>query len=300
MPFSFRDWTAAPADLAALARLSSAQHPEAPVSTEDVAHSLAASDPARPFLVRFAVQDGQEVGFVECYPSGPAGEFLLELVVCPAVAGQGLGTELMNHALTWAAGRGARALVLSAREDDPRFNFLERRGFRVVQRFFSWSRDFSEPVERSGLVGLHLRTLAEAPERLEAVRIVLNAGRAAMDLPPFDTEGFETNVLHYGQYRPDLIALAETDDQVVGVAVLLAFDDPGSVECAFIAVNPAWQRRGVGRALIQHACIQARQAGTRTVTAAFQKGQPGAAALALDCGFVREPSWLSLRRALVP
>jgi len=72
--------------------------------------------------------DGEQVGTVTTCTFGPVA-WIAMLIVDPSVRGRGVGKALMEHALAWLAGRGARTIRLDATHlGQP---IYERLGFRA-------------------------------------------------------------------------------------------------------------------------------------------------------------------------
>src|SRR5262249_53168205 len=63
--------------------------------------------------------------------------------------------------------------------------------------------------------------------------------------------------------REEAVTIAEVNGQVVGVLVLCSTSEGLLIEN--VAVNPAWQGFGVGRALLQHAEREARRLHQRSL-----------------------------------
>jgi putative acetyltransferase len=92
-----------------------------------------------------------------------------------------------------------------------------------------------------------------------------------------------------------LLLLALREGEAAGQVALRPDPCPGSAHvCVLgIAVDPAWRRRGLGRALLTAALAQAAAAGYRKATLTAFAGNEGALRFYEACGFVRE----GLRRA---
>lgn len=79
--------------------------------------------------------------------------------------------------------------------------------------------------------------------------------------------------------------VAGVDDRLAGVAGTGRTADPETCELFTLYVDPERQRCGVGRALLGHAVLQARQAGARRLEAAVMPGNTAAVAFYEACGF---------------
>ncbi|WP_418981925.1 GNAT family N-acetyltransferase [Alistipes sp.] len=80
--------------------------------------------------------------------------------------------------------------------------------------------------------------------------------------------------------------VARQGSVVLGEYVLL-HTRPFTAEIVNLAVAPAWQRRGIGTALIRHAVATARGAGFRRLEIGTGDAGTGQIALYERCGFVR-------------
>lgn len=90
--------------------------------------------------------------------------------------------------------------------------------------------------------------------------------------------------------------VAEVDDVVAGSVVLARADGefaelarPGELEFRVLAVAPAFQGRGVGRALVRHLLRLAADEGAGAMVICSMDTMLAAHALYADEGFVREP-----------
>jgi ribosomal protein S18 acetylase RimI-like enzyme len=78
--------------------------------------------------------------------------------------------------------------------------------------------------------------------------------------------------------------VAEAGGRVVGEYVLLP-TRPATAELVNVAVDPAWQGRGVGKRLVMHAIATARADGYRTLELGTGNAGIGQLALYQRCGF---------------
>ncbi|WP_158591621.1 GNAT family N-acetyltransferase [Deinococcus cavernae] len=285
---NYRDWTASPQDFAALARLNTIQYPDAPVTAEGIERNWGFVDPQRPTLIRFVLLDGQEVALVETYPQGD-GSFLLELIA-PATTLHEYGPELLDYARQWAKTLGAAQWSLTIRQDDPRTDWLQRRGFDVQDSISEWTATQQPRPQPPGHVVL--LPVGHDPARQESLRTALNTARQERNLPPFTSQTFKDDVLNFGLYRPDLLWLAQTPGgETIGGACLHVWDNAQHGELSWVSVSPGWRRRGLGTALVRHATQQADLPLTSTrLPGAYAHLSP----LLTRAGFQQTDVWVTL------
>ncbi|MGY1762638.1 GNAT family N-acetyltransferase [Geodermatophilus sp. SYSU D00779] len=132
-----------------------------------------------------------------------------------------------------------------------------------------------------------VRTATRDDERRLAAldRVTWSPAVAPAPLWPEDVDFF-------GEAPPGDVLVAELDGAVVGYVRLrrpTALPSHRHVlQVNGLAVDPAVQRRGVGRALLVAAVEEARRRGARRLTLNVLATNPGARALYADCGFVVE------------
>ncbi len=106
------------------------------------------------------------------------------------------------------------------------------------------------------------------------------------DTPPWE-------LLLLGDESPDSVAdyidrgqcyVAVAEDRTVGVCMVIR-THPFTVEIVNLAVDPAFQRRGIGTELLFHALRKAREEGCRRVEIATADVEPGPLALYRSFGF---------------
>lgn len=78
--------------------------------------------------------------------------------------------------------------------------------------------------------------------------------------------------------------IAEQESQIVGVYVLLA-TKPHTVELVNVAVEPAWQGKGVGKKLVFHAIEMAKKEGYKTIEVGTGNSSLDQLGLYQKCGF---------------
>lgn len=92
----------------------------------------------------------------------------------------------------------------------------------------------------------------------------------------------EAIALPVEQIAAGQVFVAEDDDTILGVAVAIPRDN-GDYELDGLFVEPGLWKRGVGKALVGHACDYARAEGA---SALHVIGNPQAEGFYLACGFV--------------
>ena len=78
--------------------------------------------------------------------------------------------------------------------------------------------------------------------------------------------------------------VAEMDDGIIGVYVLLA-TRPETVELVNIAVSENQQGKGIGKQLVNHAIVNAKMLGYKTIEIGTGNSSMGQLALYQKCGF---------------
>ena len=95
-----------------------------------------------------------------------------------------------------------------------------------------------------------------------------------------------------------LFFVAEGPDGAVQGTVMAGYDGHRGWLYS-VAVNPRLRHRGIGRALVEHACAELAVRGCGKVNLQVRDGNEAAAAFYEELGFVREPR-ISFGRALQP
>ena len=126
---------------------------------------------------------------------------------------------------------------------------------------------------------------ADGPRLVELDRLTWSEQNAVVPLWPADTDFFERRA-------PADVLVAERDGSAVGYTAL---GRPTPLECnrhvlhvQGLAVDPAVQRQGVARLLVEAAAAEATRRGARKLGLRVLGGNTGARALYASCGFVVE------------
>ncbi len=140
--------------------------------------------------------------------------------------------------------------------------------------------------------------LARPQERKLIQRLEDDAGRryGTVGLPP-DLEGLDPALIDEAQRSGLLWVATDGEDQPIGFALCLL--RPGAVHLRELDVHPHHMGRGVGRALIEHVCREAKARSLSSVTLTTFRDIPFNAPLYAHLGFSiadPAPDWLAAIR----
>lgn len=100
-----------------------------------------------------AERDGAVVGVYVLLPTGPDRQELMNIAVRPDLQGQGLGKQLLHHAIETAREAGARVLEVGTGNSSlAQLGFYQKAGFRMVgiePDFFT--RHYPMPIWENGI-----------------------------------------------------------------------------------------------------------------------------------------------------
>jgi mycothiol synthase len=206
--------------------------------------------------------DGRLLGFGWIFDRGgtPDGSGFVH----PEAFGRGVGSSLADRYERWAQQRGFDVLHTVVYAGDERGTMLVRsRGYREARRFYELLIDLDgEPPPAP-----------ESPEGLRVVPVAREDARAFYDAI---TEAFEDDwgfvAMPFEEYverqfegvDTSYYFVARDGDEVVG-AIRCDASQPELGYVHAIGVRPAWRRRGLGRALLQHAFGEFHRRGVLTV-----------------------------------
>lgn len=130
------------------------------------------------------------------------------------------------------------------------------------------------------------------------VRRAVSTDDAALDRLDRDAWGDDTNVVppptpgqpfFSDRTRPDDVLVAEVDGEVVGYVTVrppTPLESNAHVQqIQGLAVDRAFRRRGIGRALVEAAMTEARRRSARKISLRVLATNPGAQQLYRSCGF---------------
>ncbi len=229
-----------------------------------------------------AEADGRIVGMVATRPLRHDEAFeICRMYVARACRGTGLAQRLLRMAEDWAREAGAARMVLWT---DTRFEaahrFYEKHGYvrqgaiRILDDL-SKSLEFRYAKPGRGLVveALDAAAAISAERRLAAILVAcVEAGAGVSFLPPLAPEvarGFWRKVASDVAAGTRVLLAAWLDGALVGTVQLdlgTPPNQPHRAEVAKLLVDPAYRRRGVGRALMRRAEQAASRHGRRLLT----------------------------------
>lgn len=215
---------------------------------------------------------------------------ICRLYVAAEARGTGLAHRLLDAAEAHARAEGAERLVLWT---DTRFEaahaFYEKRGYlragaiRILDDL-SKSLEFRYAKPAAGLVveALDAAAAASAERRLSDILVeCVEAGASVSFLKPLRREkarAFWQRVSTDVAKGKRLLLAAWTEGQLAGTVQLdlgTPENQPHRAEVTKLLVDPAFRRRGIGRALMRRAEQAAQRLGRRLLTLDTRAGDPG-------------------------
>lgn len=288
------------ADLARWASVKNEVAPADPVTPEQLRSEL---EGGRHTVLLLATLDRRLAGCGICAASSVAEAAFAVARVLPVLRRRGVGSALY-HALSEHARRmGKRMLWTRALEaDQAALAFLALNGFEEIGRECQSRLDLSITVGPSSApAGVQIVSLDAYPELVPAVHALAVA--TSGDIPTAET--FEVPAL--GEWRREnidsaLLAgsfVALLEDQVVGYAGLTAVPaTPRTAENLLTAVDQAWRRRGVARALKAAQIEWARRSGFRELVTYNEAANEPMRRLNAQLGYRRLPDDLRFQGPL--
>jgi len=226
-----------------------------------------------------AEQGGRVVGMIATLPHGTGTWEISRVYTLPCTHGSGLGLRLLDIAEAHACAAGATRLALwSDTRFDRAHRFYEKCGYvrhgpiRVLQDI-SHSLEFGYAKPVRGIEVLDGAAAASVERVLgDLLRTCVDAGASVSYLPPLAPDvarGF------YRRMAAEVAAgarilLAAWDAAALVGTVMLEFasspNQPHRAEVQKLLVHPAARRRGVARALMERAVLEAARAGRTLLT----------------------------------
>lgn len=256
------------ADLEAWRRVRIAVVPNERAQTVDELRE--ALTPTQLYLL--AELDGRVAGSGVAGRSDLAGQGFLSPRVLPEARRRGVGTALLRELAEHVQRHGfdrAGAML----DDTASLAFVERFGFREVDRDVEQIRAIGDEPCPEPLSGIEVVSLAERPELFERAYHEL-ALEAFRDFPldrPIEISLEDWN--REWQVWPEGSFFALADGELVGMAGLIRDDDrPGRAENSLSAVRRDWRRRGVASLLKRTVLAWAAANGLQEVYTWTQNG----------------------------
>jgi GNAT superfamily N-acetyltransferase len=252
-----------------------------------------------------ALDDGEPVGtaFISGDPRSVAsGRPYVEINVPPELRGRGIGSALFEAVAEHARRLGHHGLRCTALADDEySVGYLQRRGLQVRRRTHQLVLELGdEPPTPLAPPAVTVDWLGERPALLGGM---YGVARNAAETRPDFSSGFVRTQADWQMYelgsplvRLDVTAVAHVGDQVVGYAIGQDLPDRDGLYHRAMAIEPGWQARGVGEALVRAQGARAHAGGIRTLLAL-----PWNEALERmyeRLGYARGTAWLELEGPL--
>ena len=270
-----------------------------------------------PFQEKTAVEEtGAPVGFSYAgkRPWASATKTRLWILVDPTHRRSGVGSALLEDALTWARVNGFEQLYVQVRDDDPESRaFAEKRGFVVERHRFLSQLDteaFDEtpflPVlaekEAEGIRFASLAGLGETDEnrrKLYALNLLAAADEPANDGSVTPFEEFSRMVFEAPWFRADGQILALDGDNFIGLAAVGQSPQmPDTMFNAFTGTHPSYRSRKIALALKLLTIRLARESGVVRIRTNNDSLNPAMLAINGKLGYVRQPGRYTLQRNL--
>lgn len=233
--------------------------------------------------------------------------------VHPAHQRRGIGTRMMDEALSALRRRGAERVLTWTREDRGRAAaFLRRYGFVEHTRDFESRLEVANVdisrlagyAERAARLGATITTLAEELERdpdcLKAVYQVhcildVSTPRTDPDPPtPPTYDDFVRREVRHPQVLLDAFFLAKLGDLYIGESAMKQSQGvPDLLHQQLTGVVPAYRGMGVATALKLRTVQYANQHGYRVIRTFNSSLNDAMLAINRKLGFVVEPAWIS-------
>ncbi len=209
--------------------------------------------------------------------------------VAPECERQGIGARLLR----WAElrerertrGRTHHRQTIAA-ANQRGAGLLTANGYEYERSYFRMVRTLPAPAPSAPPPGVTLRALDPARDA-EALHAVDAAGFAGV--PDYRAEtlaAFRAEHLDIENLDLEVSAVAAEGESVAGFLVARRWSHEPAVYVELLAVDPARQRRGIGRALVTNAFARAADAGLAEVSLGVASDNPPALALYERLGMV--------------
>ena len=268
---------------------------EAIVTVEDVESEwmLPGFDPAVDTLLVF--HDGQAVAYAEV----PG--WRVEATVDPEARERGIGTALLAWIERRAVQRASSTDEIRVGQtvidtNDAAISLFVRHGY--TKRHTSWvlrlPRDVS--IDHPSLpANIAIRPFDADREEHQAYQVVEDAFNEWPTRVPSSFEDWRSGVTRRADFDPTLLFVAATENEVVGVAFGIPYEEEGWVQQ--IAVRREDRGQGIGKALLRAAFDEFRRRGFPEVGLSTDS-RTGALDLYLDVGMIVRASYTHYSKVL--
>lgn len=241
--------------------------------------------------VLVALVDNRLVGAQVAVPLRGASGLVWAPSVTEAPDGPAIADALLQAALAWLRGKGARFVqALLDPDAGAASESLFRAGFRHVTDLFYLRRGTDEIPPPSPSAGLHIDKYSDANAALFEATL-LRTYEGSRDCPELDGLRSGAEILDghraQGVWRPQTWWLAFQDGQPAGVCLLTELGDGAGWDLSYLGVVPEFRGRGLGQTLTLHALHAARTLGASEVVVAVDARNAPALALYQAAGFRR-------------
>ncbi len=305
-----------PEDYPALARIAGAAFPDYPTSAEEKEFGDARRDPKCRLERWLITRDGQPVGYGEYGQRSSSyhpRRFQINVIVQPDSQGLGLGKALYEQVMSALAPLDPLSVRARAREDRARsVRFLHDRGFAEDMRAFesrldvaafdpaAWA-DAGARVAASGVEFRTLRELQDAPGHWQ--KHYEMAEELAADVPSAEPRTavekavWLSALLKNPGLLPDASLFAVQAGEYVGLTMLKA-SGGGELITGLTGVRRGHRRQGIALALKVKNIAWAKENGYPRIKTWNEANNRGMLGINARLGFVRQPAWLDMVKAL--
>lgn len=178
---------------------------------------------------------------------------------------RGIGAAVLGWTESRARELGSEKVGQTVPDPNARAaDLLSSNGYRVRWETWVFQKELdTEPAEPRLPDGITLRTFDQERDARATYELIDTAFSDWPDRDPgFGFDDWVASFLSREDFDPSLTFFVEDDDELVGVALCLAYDDEGWVQQ--LAVKRSHRGRGLGRALLQAAFREFHRRGLKT------------------------------------
>jgi mycothiol synthase len=243
--------------VAALFNAVSQEHYGVDVATESVLRTWFTSpktDVARD--LRVAIADGAVVGYadLDARDASPT-RCWANLAFHRSSDGEATAAALVDWLERRAREEADPVIRVSVLDPDAEMKrFLEQHEYAVVRHSYNMEIDLDDAVAQpSWPDGIHVRTFRDG-DGVPVWEVHEDTFADIWEYPGVPFDEWRHWMLEGPTFDPDLWFLGEDGDQLVGICLCRVSDrEPDLGWIQILGVRRAWRRRGLGRALLQHA-----------------------------------------------